>query len=382
MKRLALSLKSFIIYDLGILEKLFYWKTKKYLSKYYNKHHNVPIIQNKTLIYMLDGRGYSGGLTDIIRGILSMYEFSKDIEFDFRINFCFPYKLHDYLEPNLYNWYIPENEISYNSNHSIPLWIYCSHSNYGRSLEFENEFQKKILRNFIKTNATKQQFHIFTNSQFTQGSKYSSLFNELFKPAKELQTVLSYHKKNLGTEYISMTLRFQQLLGDFVEKESATDSTVDIIELFKQPDDLNEKNLPYYGELQLRVLLGDYKNKKISVPLDEADKSILINKCINKIIEMHTNIHPKSKILITADSETFLHEVSKLDFVYAISDKNIYVTESGNKSQNIFIKAYVDLFLLSEAEKIYLLCTGSMFRSGFAKNASFLNNKSYEEIFF
>jgi len=269
MKKIALKIRGVIAYDLGILEKRFFWKTKRYLSKYYNKQYDLIPFQKKTLIYMLDGRCYSGGLTDVIRGIVSMFSFSKEIGFDFRINFCFPYKLHDYLEPNLYNWFIPENEISYNSNYSIPLWIYCSHMSNGKSREFENDFHKKILRNFIKTNATKQQFHIYTNSQFAQGTEYSLLFNELFKPTRQLQDLINFHKKGIGQEYISVTCRFQQLLGDFKEMNSPA-------------------------------------------PLNERDKSILINKCISKIIEINRDMFPNTKILVTSDSETFLSKVSKL----------------------------------------------------------------------
>lgn len=381
MKKIIIKFKGLIAYDLGILEKRFFWKTNKYLSKHYNKFNVVQATKNKTLIYMLDGRAYSGGISDIIKGIISMYKFSKEIGFDFRINFCFPYNLHEYLEPNLYNWYISENEITYNSNYSIPLWIYCSHANYGKTREFENEFQRKLLLRFIKKNATKQQFHIYTNSQWSQGYEYSSLFYELFKPTKLLQDVLNYHKEILGSEYISMTFRFQQLLGDFVENESKTYKTAYILD-YLQAEDLNEKISPEYGELQLRAILGDFKNKKISEPLNEIDKNKLIARCIKKITEIHTNLFPGVKILVTADSENFLSQVCKLEFVYAISGKDIHLERSLNERYNIFLKSYIDILMLSGAKKLFLLCTGSMYQSGFAKNASFINNKEYNEIFF
>src|SRR5665647_1412423 len=103
MKKFIIALRGFIFYELGFLEKRFFWKTHKYLTPYYNKNNSLPSTQNKTLIYMLDGRAYSGGISDIIKGIISMFKFSKEIGFDFRINFSYPYNLQEYYEPNLYN---------------------------------------------------------------------------------------------------------------------------------------------------------------------------------------------------------------------------------------------------------------------------------------
>lgn len=382
MKKLALRIKGFIAFGIGILEERFYWKTKKYLSKYYISDNDLPTAQNKTLIYMLDGRVYSGGLSDIIRGILSMYKFSKEIGFDFRINFCYPYNLQDYLVPNLYNWCIPEKEISYNSNNSVPLWIYCVHSKYGKSSEFENEFQKKILLHFIKKNGTKQQFHIYTNSEWSQGNEYSLLFNELFKPSKTLEDALNYHKINLSAEYISMTFRFQQILGDFENIDLKTDITNDILMLLNKSQELKGEIFPDHGEIQLRAILGDYKNKKISVPLNEIEKKLLISTCINKIIEIRTNYFPAMKVLVTADSETFLGEVRNLQYVYEISVDRITGESNANGKYDPFLKAYVDILMLAESQKLHLLCAGPMYRSGFAKNASFINNREYQEVIF
>ena len=46
------------------------------------------------------------------------------------------------------------------------------------------------------------------------------------------------------------------------------------------------------------------------------------------------------------------------------------------------MKSFVDLFVLSKAEKIYLLQTGNMYHSGFAQCASMVENIPYEEIIF
>jgi len=311
-----------------------------------------------------------------------MYKFSKEIGFDFRINFCYPYSLNEYLEPNLYDWNISDVEISYNSNCTAYLWLYSSYTYYMKSCEYEEIFQRKILNRFVKNNESKKQFHVYTNSEWTTGTEYALLFNELFKPSKKVQNILDLHKKTISKRYVSMTFRFQQLLGDFEVIEGGLDITSAFLKELKESLELRKINLPHFSEFQLRAILGDFKNKKISVPLSEVKKNMLVEKCINKIIEMHTNFSPETKILITADSQIFLMAASKLSFVYVMSSNKLEEEIAVNKNYNLFLKAFIDVLLLSDAEKLYLLCTKEMYRSGFAKNASFINNKQYQEINF
>jgi len=307
-----------------------------------------------------------------------MYKYSKQKGYIFKINFCYPYQLSDYFDSNVYNWKINENEISYDSNISIPLWMYSVYTVYGRSLEFESKFQLDILNKFVVRNSNKKQIDIYTNSEWVNEDEYSLLFNELFKPSAQLEKLLNYHRGNLGTDYISMTFRFQQLLGDFENK----DSYIKDIQPFLE--DININNRGHLAEQQLRALLGDFKNKNISVPITyDISKDKLINDCIQKIKEIHSKSFPEKKILVTADSETFLSEVKKLDFVYVVSAQNIFDgNENLNNNFKMFVKPFVDILMLSEANKLFLLCTGSMYRSGFAKNASLINNKEYSEIIF
>ena len=53
---------------------------------------------------------------------------------------------------------------------------------------------------------------------------------------------------------------------------------------------------------------------------------------------------------------------------------------TSDASNEVYMKSFVDL--LSKAEKIYLLQTGNMYHSGFAKYASMVEETSYEEIIF
>ena len=55
---------------------------------------------------------------------------------------------------------------------------------------------------------------------------------------------------------------------------------------------------------------------------------------------------------------------------------------TSDASNEVYMKSFVDLFVLSKAEKIYLLQTGDMYHSGFAKQASMIENVPYEEVLF
>lgn len=380
MKKYIAKVKGFIWYDLRFLEKIFYWKTNKYLSKYYCKPENSIRSKQKTIIYMLDGKCYSGGITDVIKGIISMFKLSKELGFDFKINFKFPFKLTDYLQPNTYNWTIDSRDISYNPKISSPLWLYSVHNSFGKTHEFEIEFQRKVIKRFLAKNQSASQIHIYSNSDWAQGREYSTFFNELFTPSESLLNVINFHKNQLGDNYVSMTFRFQQLLGDFIEASSGTDQTTKVLDLMKKSGRLNNDAISDYGIMQLRALLGDFRNKNISTPLNETSKIHLVERCINKITEIHSKLPKNTKILITADSDFFLNKVSELDFVYAITKKNLVPNISKDALYDTFLKAYVDMLMISYAKKIFLLTTGPMYKSGFAKNASLINNNEYEEI--
>jgi hypothetical protein len=382
MNKFVKVVKGFAWYNLGILEKIFFWKTNKYINKYYTVDAVKSDSTNRTIIYMLDGRAYSGGISDIIRGIISMFMLSKEIGYDFKINFCYPYHLTDYLVPNEHNWIISTDEVSYNLKSSKALWLYSVHNNYGKSREFEVKYQRKLIKNFIRRNSSFTQLHIYTNSDWAQGFEYSRLFKMLFKPSNRLQDVLNKHKSSLGENYVSMTFRFQQLLGDFVASHVKSDKTMRVVGMLKLSDSLRFHDLPEHGIIQLRALLGDFRSKSISTPLNASDSSFLMGRCIEKVIDIRSELGPETRVLITADSVNFLNEIKNLHFVYAITSDDPKVNGGGDiiDLYYLFLKAYVDIFMIAGAQKVFLLSTGGMYKSGFAKNASLISNNSYEEV--
>lgn len=277
------------------------------------------------IIYMADGSILHGGLSDRLRGCVSLYYMAKKLDIPFKIYFISPFRLEEYIEPNKYDWHIEDNDMDFSAKNTNIVYV------YNRDLPFEHHFQEKYLERRILPHKQNQ---IFTNIDL--GDRYFSLlFHELFKPSDSLSNHIQINKKNIGGNYIAMVYRFQQLLGDF-----------------------HEGNFP-------------------TLTLDE--RRVLINKCRVAISTMH-KLYPNSKILITSDSITFLNSVRDIPFVYIIEGK-VYHMDFNNKSLQLsYMKSFLDLFMLSEAERIYLVRTENMYHSGFAKRASLINNIPYSVL--
>ena len=56
-------------------------------------------IHSTSIIVMVDGKYVHGGLSDRIRGITSIYHYCKDHQIPFYLNYTYPFKMEDYLEP-------------------------------------------------------------------------------------------------------------------------------------------------------------------------------------------------------------------------------------------------------------------------------------------
>lgn len=332
-----MGFKAFMMYDIGFQRLSYAIKRKKFIEKYYSiSEEAANEVAKKQIVYMADGRISPGGLGDRLHGLISLYKYCKETGLEFKANFCSPFRLHDYFAPNKYNWDIEPEALIYNVKNAEPLLIFCTFGKYHGTLVQEANMQHKYLEE--KTSKVKQ-YHVYTNAHFAHTPEvYSQLFHELFVPTKPLQNAIDWNKKRIGGDYVAVVLRFQNLLGDFKEA--------------------NFKALPEY------------------------ERQGLIDKVKSKIKELHDTRHADTKVLVTSDSRLFLDSLADLDFVYTIPGKVVHMTYTPEHDFKLHLKSFVDLMVLADAQKIYLMVTGEMYHSGFAQSASFINNKPYEDIIF
>lgn len=287
--------------------------------------------EEKVCIYTVDGTDYNPGLCDRLRGILSIFYLCTKTNIPFKINWIYPFELTDYLIPNEYNWGIKPTDIKYCKN-TKPIVI--DYATYLLSQEFIDKitFKKRI------QNSPYFQLHVYSNT-IVKRSSFKGNFNKLFKPSQKLIEALSPHKIFLGENYISFSLRFMELLGDFKDQEG------------------------------------------VSTPLSKEDQTKLIEKCADKLLSV-LNEQPKgTKAFVASDSVTFINYISKRDSrIYVVPGEIVHIRYKG--SEEAYLKTFVDLYLLKGATTQYLLKTGSMYNSGFPRFASWIGNNDFRLIEF
>lgn len=300
----------------------------------------LPIFR-KEIVVMIDGTQVHGGLTDRFRHILSVYSYCKNNNIRFRLYYVYPCNIQFLFQPNKYDWSIKEEDISYSFYDHKELYLYVDIYNgqYKKTTNAINNERHLSILNQILNNSSKIQYHVYGNSYFAQG-QYKLLFEELFRPTNYLKNKIAEYHKYITEPYEAVTLRFQQLLGDFKEGQ--------------------------YPILSLE------------------DRKHLITKCINKINTLYKEGYfSTERILITSDSPTFIEEIQKsLSYVYTISGKMEHMDFTTNDDLDMNSKSFIDLILLSEAHKLTLLKTELMYPSGFPKFAAELGNKPYTELRF
>ena len=317
------------------------YRWRKYLRVLYcrnnedMKENEVPPVTNsfKSVVYMaLSETTFSGGLSDRLRGIVAIYSECKRMGLPFRIVFE-PLHLEDYLSPNQYDWRINNDEICWNTSRVYPCVILTYHNN-SRNI-WQRFVQHAILAHFLKK--PYKQIHVYSN-MFCSDSEYTSLFRELFKPTRELRKLIVYHLEQLGGagNYVSATFRFRQLLGDFKEGGAV---------------------------------------------LPEKERMPYIEKCIKAIERLHERV-PEKKILVTADSHTFLEMLVKkrMPYVYVMPGRVVHIGFTANASKKTYMKSFLDMYMLSYASTVFLVRDKIMYHSGFPYRASLLNGTKYGEI--
>lgn len=305
------------------------WTEEQFFSKKISTLYPTKKTSGKgmpTVIYISDNKWVSGGLCDKLRGMISLYVLCKELKLTFKIYCHYPFDLKDYLKPNLYDW-----ELNHEIKRDCNCTAVCRMSYYHYLDSNEKKEQKHDLIKKIKKNKNYNEIHIYTNAHFGNPLFHES-FKELFKPSTHIQDLINQFKIN--EPYISMSFRFRQLLGDFTDNSG--------------------------GE----ILPIEEQNNYISDSLN------LIKTYYQK------NIDKNEKILVTSDSCTFISLVQELSYVIIIPG---IIKHSDRPAEN-FDKEFLDFFMISKAEKVYLCKKEKMWYSGFPYYASLVGNKPFEVI--
>ncbi|WP_294559025.1 hypothetical protein [uncultured Bacteroides sp.] len=306
---------------------------KEVMKRHYLSAEN-PSAVNDVVIHMVNGYSWHGGLCDRIKGVVTVYNWCKKHNKVFKTFFIYPFDLSDYLIPNRYDWKIDSCALSYNPRQTNVC--YMMYNGEIASLLQDGRAYKLTDRFFDRKLLKRKQIHVYTNAQTCADKEFRVLFNELFKPAPRLQQLIDYHLERIGGTYISISFRFTTLLGDF--------------------------------------------NDCTGPALPEQERQPLIDKCLKAINDISSIAPLHDRILLTADSCTFLRQAAKLPNVYVIPGKVGHIDYESNDDVNM--KTFLDFLLISKAEAVYLGKSGKMYKSAFAQTASMVNNRPFNIIEF
>ena len=213
---------------------------------------------------IFDGRIPAGGLVDRLRGIVSTFSISQQMERSYKLLFTHPFPLSDYLQPARYNWVVSEQELCFDPEETAIVVSQTLADSPSERRQQEKQLRQKIALH------RGQQIHVYTNAAFSYDDDFASNFSQLFKPVPRLKEAIDKTYRQLGDGYIAVSARFRNLLDDF-----------------------NEEN---YSE-----------------PLEPTDRQQLLNACSVQLQKLH-NRYPDVNILVCSDSSTFLHEANRYDF--------------------------------------------------------------------
>lgn len=296
-----------------------------------------PVGDRPVYIAMIDGSAVHGGMCDRFKAIISLYAYCKYTGNPFRIKYTYPFKLEDYLSPATYDWRIKEGE-------------YTDNPRYSRILYMRKEY---LARRLLKLK-TQKQIHFYGNrdslayineSFLGQGNAseaftWGGLFRELFRPGPVLEERIQAVSTELGDNYDAAVFRFQNLLGDFKE----------------------------------------YSFKSIG---DKSEAEKLIEKCLQAIKALKADMGDRA-LLVTSDSVTFLQRAVQIEGVHIIPGKLVHMDgckdEPVENKYEIYLKSFLDFYVLSGARKIYRIGTSYMYPSEFPMYAAKVHDIPFESI--
>lgn len=303
-------------------------------ADYFTKHYNdaspdgpFPAADApQRIICPFDGTIYHGGLTDRLRGVLSVYAEAKRRSIPFHILWTSPFPLQNYLTPASRDWRISPDEFVRQAGRATPVIIQ----------DLSDAASDALLRTALSS--FHGDIHIYSNSDSAAGN-YKELYAELFKPSEILQQSVGLHLGRIGADYWAFTFRFLQLLGDFT----------------------------------------DYDPKVLEPPAART----LMELARDEMLSLMKHMPEGYRALVTSDSRRFL------DFV-ADADPRIYVTPGDivnidrvrEVNRDAWLKTFTDQQLIMHACRVHRMTGPGMYPTGFPKFAAEIGGAEFIDHIF
>ena len=177
------------------------------------------------------------------------------------------------------------------------------------------------------------------NARYNANFDWSALYHELFKPAPFLQKEISALKSKFGSNYLSVHVRFLNLLGDDNENES------------------RYKTLP------------------------EEERNKLIIKVKNTTIGLHKKYN--IPLLLSTDSNVFLDAMRSENFILTVPGVSRHIDNEEQESQpknRENTKLFLDYYMLAEGQQVISIIGCGLYQSDFPKYSAIIGGKPFRRI--
>jgi glycosyltransferase involved in cell wall biosynthesis len=281
---------------------------------------------NKIVLHLVDGKYSHGGFCDRFKGIVSMFCYAQANGLPFRIDYNYPFQLSDYLIPNEYNWVAQENEISRKYADVKYLCLVRDPSAHRLiCLDTNKQIHCHANRDIVEQ----------INTNYQTNYNWGIEFNKLFKPNEKLNELIQMHKTRMNNSYISAQFRFINLLGDFKDNTNKT--------------------------------------------LSDSEKETLIRENLKALAELKQK-YPNKTIFIASDSSVFIERASAIEGIYSLQGKVVHIDYIEGESFNVYLRVFLDFYLISESECVFAIGTDLMYKTEFPMYAAKVNNVPFERI--
>ena len=210
---------------------------------------------------------------------------------------------------------------------------YIVWSSLGFVVSNDKRMRYSVFRDFVQlVNSHNDCFSLGTNLDIIVDGK--DVYLDTFKKTSYFKFEYDKYKSRIPSEYISISFRFLNLLGDF-----------------------NEPN---------------------SIPLPPEQQNLIIEKCKKELLNFMSNKKFNGCYLILSDSLRFLNSVKGIPRVIVFPENITHIASISSTDKNAevsFLKTIIDFNLILDAGEIYRFESSFLRRSGFPYTAALCSGK-------
>lgn len=271
---------------------------------------DAPTQSNRVITYFTQETAWTG-LADRLKTISTAYVMAAESGLDFYLYHDTGFDFTDYLLPNEIDWRIDKGSICFNLNHVSPLFFIKKFRSLERREKDYHIYQSDCLVNDLLRNTP-------LKDKYTDGAVFRKLFKFSPKVIEQARNILS--SLGVGEKgYVAFHCRFLNFF-EKVEKHGVITST----------------------------------------PAEREEMINAVHRTLKKI-HQRNNL----PIILFSDSNSFA-ALKHPDYVHVIPGKAAHVV-SGGADAEATMRIFVDLYIMSNAQKVYSLVDKNVYHSGFSR---------------